>query len=218
MCRQQFDALAVARKGFTAAGLDGDFQHLLAVGIDVLCQHGEFALQTQHQAPGFAQAFTPVFVAEFRCRRGAEEGFTDQLFILSSQVQFGDHLAQPGRSDAAFHLLPLYGVGTADLYLHQRQSPPHFLVDVAQRQVAEGQLAALLAGDQYIFLGCPWCRAFSDDLAPGGGVRRVQYHINVPAQAERLAQVSIDGLFTEGIAGWQLTLQPFMGALHGRDV
>ncbi|MOA45351.1 hypothetical protein D3C78_1677430 [compost metagenome] len=82
MRRQQFDALAVARKGFTAVGVDGDFQHTLAVGIDVLCQHGELALQAKHQAPGFAQAFVPIFMTERRGRRGAEERLADQRFIL----------------------------------------------------------------------------------------------------------------------------------------
>ncbi|MNO60790.1 hypothetical protein D3C76_514170 [compost metagenome] len=134
---QQLDALAVAGKGFTAVGVDGDFQHLPAAGIDVLCQLGEFALQAKHKAPRLTQAFASIFITEGRCRRGAEERLADQPFILPGQIQLGDQLAQPGRRDGAFQFLLLCGVGTADLDLHERQSPPHFLIDVAQRQFTQ---------------------------------------------------------------------------------
>ncbi|MNM55412.1 hypothetical protein D3C81_665500 [compost metagenome] len=187
VCRQQFDAFAIGAKAFTAVGIDGDVQDLLAIGIDVFGEHGELALQTQHQAPGFTQAFVPVFIVERRCRRGAEKGLADQRFIFPGHIQLGDQLAQPGRSDAAFHFLPLYGVGTADLDLHQRQSPPHFLIDVAQRQVAERQLAALLAGDQYILLGGAWRGAFHDDFAPSGGIGNVEQHLHLLSEVEVLA-------------------------------
>ena len=216
--RQQHDALAVDRKGFTTVGVDGNLQHALTGDIDVFGEHGELPLQFKHQAPRFAQAFTPIFIAEGRGGRSAQEGLADQRLVFSGQIQFGDQFAQVGLGDAGLQLLPFALVGAADLDPHQRQAPPHRLIDIALRQFGEGQQAALLAADQYTFLRCARRRALDQLSAPGGGVGEVEHHFNVLPEREVFAQAGVDGLFTEGLAQRQFPLQQLMGALHRRDV
>ncbi|MNV00423.1 hypothetical protein D3C71_905840 [compost metagenome] len=194
---QQHDALAVDRKGFTTVGVDGDLQHALARDVDVLGQHGEFAVQLEHQPPRFVQAFTTKFIAEGRGARGAKEGLANQPFVFPGQIQLGDHVAQVVLGDAGFQFLPLRLVGAADLDPHQRHPIPHRLIDIALRQFGEGQQAALFAAGQYILLRCSRRCALDQHLAPRGGVGDVQQHFNVLRQGEVFAQAGVDSLFAE---------------------
>ena len=154
-------------------------------------------MQLKHQAPRLAQAFTPIFIAEGRGSRGAQEGLADQGFIFPGQIQLGDQFAQVGLGDAGSQLLPLPLVSAADLDPHQRHAQPHRLIDIALRQFGEGQLAALQAGGQYILLRCSRRRALDRHLAPRGGVGEVQQHVNVLREGEVFAQAGVDGFFAE---------------------
>ncbi|MNS11146.1 hypothetical protein D3C72_426800 [compost metagenome] len=215
--RQQHDALAADRVTLAATGVDGELQHLQARGADLLLQHGGFALQLEHQAPGFAQAFASMFVAEGRSARRSQERVADQRFIFPGQVQLSDHFAQPGLGDPVFEFLAFRLVIGSDLDLHEGQSPPQRLIDIALRQFGERQPASLRAGDQYVLLRRPRGGTVAQDFLPMGGVGQVQRHLDVLRQAEVLTQACVDGFFAEGLPRWQLAFKQFMGTLHRCD-